>query len=378
MPARIQRRNRWLPLLAAVSLLGCADDAWVPVVAAESWPEADAMFRSDPRWLGGDGALSIPLGGDRILWLFGDSFVATSDKGDRHESEMVRNTVAIQTGADPTSATLSFAWRTDPDGSPAPFFADQSDEWHWPAHGARLPGGPLFVFLAAQRATPGQGLGFTEAGWRLVTIDNPDDEPLAWQLDWRDGPELAADPTAMLGTAVLLEGPYAYATASARGSAHEGWLARFATSDLTAGSLEPEWWAGSALGWARASQLKDRAPSVLMSDVGSECSLYFEPRVGSYLHVASRGFGATTIAVRSSKQLTGPWSAPEDVMTPPESRASDAFVYAAKAHPELDTGHSDGLAVTYATNAFDFEALLTPLGQEQLYWPRFVRLTLSR
>ena len=35
--------------------------------------------RGRPRWLGGDGAYSIDLGGDRTLWLFGDSFIATSD-----------------------------------------------------------------------------------------------------------------------------------------------------------------------------------------------------------------------------------------------------------------------------------------------------------
>jgi hypothetical protein len=41
-----------------------------------SCPEADRLFHSDPRWLGADAAFSIDLGGGRVWWLFGDSFVA--------------------------------------------------------------------------------------------------------------------------------------------------------------------------------------------------------------------------------------------------------------------------------------------------------------
>ena len=40
-------------------------------VTAVAWPEADAMFHRDPRWLGGDDAYSIDLGnGPRrlVLW----------------------------------------------------------------------------------------------------------------------------------------------------------------------------------------------------------------------------------------------------------------------------------------------------------------------
>ena len=41
------------------------------------WPEADSLFRSDPLWLGADAAFSVDLGRGRVLWLFGDSFVAS-------------------------------------------------------------------------------------------------------------------------------------------------------------------------------------------------------------------------------------------------------------------------------------------------------------
>ena len=87
-------------------------------------------------------------------------------------------------------------------------------------------------------------------------------------------------------------------------------------------------------------------------------------------------FGATTVAMRTAPASQGPWSDAAEVFTPAESRGPKPFVCAAKAHPELATG--DGtLALTYAVNSFEFADLLTASGQEQLYWPRFAKLTLA-
>ena len=76
------RRDCWILswlLLAALppAAGGAPAKASVPTMTAEAWPAADALFHSDPRWRGGDAAYSVPLGGDRVLWLFGDSFIAT-------------------------------------------------------------------------------------------------------------------------------------------------------------------------------------------------------------------------------------------------------------------------------------------------------------
>ncbi|HEU4418198.1 MAG TPA: hypothetical protein VFT55_04625, partial [Planctomycetota bacterium] len=110
MPCSPRNASR-RPFSAAAVLLSlwsaCAAPAAV-VWEAEPWPVADALFQDDPHWLGGDAAYSVDLGGDRILWLFGDSFVATGDRSDRTASVMVRNTVAVQRGRDPVRATLAF------------------------------------------------------------------------------------------------------------------------------------------------------------------------------------------------------------------------------------------------------------------------------
>ncbi len=328
-----------------------------------SWPEADALFHQDPTWLGSDAAYSIDLGGGRVAWLFGDSFIATSAAHTRSQSHMARNTIAVETGLDPTTATMQFAWG-DAAGTPASFFPERADRWHWPGGGVRLAGGPLIVFLSILRPDPG-GLGFASDGWRAVSIANPDDPPAQWQQTWLEPPVQAWD--AVVGTAVARDGDFAIALAT--DASHHGMLARFPVASLAAGSLGAiQWWDGAAWGAG--------PPAIVIDDAGPEASLAFDDALGQWIHVASRGFGASTIAVRTAPAVTGPWSAPLDAFTPPESLGARPFVYAGKAHAELAT--PDGsLAVTYATNSFTFADLFTADGQAHLYWPRFVRLALT-
>jgi hypothetical protein len=155
----------WLGIVATGCGASCSDTGPVPSLSASgaAWPEADPLFHQDPRWLGADGASSVDLGGGRVAWLFGDTFIATTTAYLRTESKMVRNTVAVQTGLDPTSARMEFAW-ADAAGTPASFFAERSDRWHWPGGGVRIPGGPLIVFLMVERTDPAGSASPTTAG----------------------------------------------------------------------------------------------------------------------------------------------------------------------------------------------------------------------
>src|SRR5271156_1316388 len=87
---------------------------------AAPWLEADRLFHSGPHWLGADAAFSVDLGRGRVLWLFGDSFVASKLGQTRRQSRMARNTAAIQTGYDPSTASIKFYWRAQGSGSFVP------------------------------------------------------------------------------------------------------------------------------------------------------------------------------------------------------------------------------------------------------------------
>jgi hypothetical protein len=350
-------------ILVFVVLAGCGS---APIAASGTqWDAADKIFHTDPRWLGADAAYSIDLGGDRTAWFFGDTLVAKTSANVRTESTMVRNTVAVQTGRDPTTASIELAWKTATDGTPASYFSESGDAWYWPGHGVRIPSGPLVVFLAVVKKTTGGGMfGFEYDGWRIALVDNPNDSPGKWNVRTIDGPKPPFD--AVPGAAVVRQNGFVVALAPQFKGSHDAYLVRFSESALLSGNLAGEWWTGSE--WKT-----DGAPAVVIPSAGTECSVHFDGT--RWVHVTSKGFGATTIAVRVADKLEGPWSDAIDAYTPPESKSAKPFVYAAKAHPELD-GHGQ-LVVTYATNSADFSTLFKPEGAA-LYWPRFVRISLAK
>ena len=359
-------------LLGLLSSLACGTQAdraaWVGT--GESWPAADMLFRRDPRWLGGDGAYSCDLGDERSAWLFGDSFIAHSDTSRRADSTLVRNSVAVQTGRDPTTAQMQFAWRQDQAGKPTAFFPDRDATWHWPGACLRDPGGSLFVFVMVLRSHSG-GLGFESAGFRVAQIDNPDAPPAVWHVAWIEPP--AAASTRTVGTALVVNADHVLLLAI-EGDAHVGSLARVSRSELAAGSLAGlQWWLQDR--WLSTEELHG-SPSQILDDAGSEASLQRGP--DTWLHIASRGFGASDIVLRTAPDPSGPWSAPTTIFTPPES-LPDApfppFVYAGKSHPQL-SGSLNELIVTYASNSLQFGDLFSPAGEALLYWPRFARIRL--
>lgn len=331
---------------------------------------ADALFRSDPRWRGSDAVLSIPLSADRTLWLYGDTFILPPDVPGRSLDSMVRNTVSLQTGMDPRTAEMTFHWRTDPNGKPASFFPEQGERWFWPGHGIRLEEGPLVIFLYGFLPDPDALLHFKFDGWGVAVIDNPDDSPEHWRPRFH---EAAAEPGGVApATAVVRDGDHVVCLAIER-EKHAGALVRYPAAALARGDTSgAEWWMGEDRGWVPEAEIGPDGPVFIMDDAGAEASLHWDPRANAFLHVASYGFGASTIGIRRAPALTGPWSAPEMVYRPPESDGPEPFVYAAKAHPEIMGPEESDLVITYATNHFDFNKVVTPEGCAGLYWPRAV------
>ncbi len=350
----------------AVAAVGCDDGPPSALVGSGSrWLAGDAVFHREPRWLGGDGAYAIDLGDERTLWLFGDSFIATSPARVRTEATLVRNSVAVTTGRDLATATATFAWR---DGAPpTSFFPEDGARWLWPGGGARLPDGSVLVFLSEVEAAAG-GLGFAAAGWRAVRIPDPAGPPDGWRVEPVATAAALPGPRTIVGACVAVDGEHLVAVAIDDRS-HDGYLVRWPLTAATAGDLrEAAWWTGAA--WELAG-----APRAVLTDAATECSLHRDPTSGLWVHTTSRGFGATTLAVRTAPRPEGPWSQPTDVFTPPESEVDDAFVYAGKAHPHL-RGPTGGLVVTYADNSFTFADLFDPARADVLYWPHTAELHL--
>ncbi|MHB8513314.1 MAG: hypothetical protein ACYDCC_14210 [Actinomycetota bacterium] len=327
---------------------------------SSAWPEADALFRSDPRWLGSDDASSVELAPGRILWLFGDTFIANGSSKNRRGALFPRNTIGIQTGSDPASASMEFFWR-EKGGS---FFGAPDDSWYWPLHGALIDGSLIVFQMLVRSPRPGLdpiadwrelgALGFFRVdGWSAMHIRNPDDSPNDWLIETlaiRESP-------IVIGSAVLVREEHllAYAWDERKQIFLARWpLAAFSTDELD----EPEWWCGS--GWS-----SDQREAVIEKG-STEFSVHFDPRLGSFVQTQTM-FNAHAFGLRLSEKPEGPWSEIKKIHTPEEANRVGVFTYAAKSHPELSGG---GIVVTYASNS-DVE---TCLDDQSIYYPRFVRV----
>jgi len=342
----------------------------VPCFEVSPWREADLLFRRDPHWLGADVASSVDLGGGRILWLFGDTWIDPTGRGKRKGAVMVSNSVAIQTGTDPTTAAISFHWARAADGKPDAMFPDRGGESLWFGNGVRVRDRLILFFSRTLRNT-GTGLGFESVGWTAVMVENPDADPSSWRTRTLETP---ANPLGiMVGFAgVVTLGDYVVALGSENPvKSHPIYAARWPAEEVRRGNLlHPEWWAGEPLGWVQDSSSTQRWP--LFENGQSDLSIHVDQATQRFLVVHTQGFGPADVMMRAAPTLTGPWSAPKLVYRPPEYYRPNVMIYAGKAHPEL-TGSN--LVLTYATNSFQFAELLT---DTLVYYPRFVRLTRCR
>jgi hypothetical protein len=344
-----------------LSLLTAACSEVVLVPDASQWEEADVLFRQDLRWQGADDAYSVDLGEGRVIWLFADSFIARTPGSTRTDSRMVRNSIGVQQGYDPRSADISFHFQEEIITEPTSFFPEETDgSWHWPGDGEKV-GESLIVFL--MNVHPGDGgLGFEVFGATPVLISNPSDDPSLWQVQRIETPE--APEEVVLGAAtVMVEGDYLYAYSPAEDFFHNVYLARWPSSRAEVGDLSAtEWWCGESFGDVSCAE-------PIFGDAQTEFTVHFEPSLERFVVIQTEGFGSTTIGKRSAPRPEGPWSPATTIFTPPESLRDDTFVYAAKAHPQLQGG---GLALTYVANAADFFSLFST--NLDLYYPRFVNV----
>lgn len=368
----------WIAIGLLLGLASCTPATVPPLTAppssdllhAEPWPEADALFRSNPRWLGADDAYSVNLGGGRVLWLFADTFISTRKQGwprllpERRTAVMIRNSVGIQTGYDPSIASIEFYWRTKED-KPISFFPEQGEAWFWPGHGIVVDDALLLLMMATRASS--EGLGFEHTGWRAMRVPNYEQPPSEWQLEWLETPQ---SPFGLIVSgSVLRVGEHIYAFA-VREPEHTIHLARWPVSEAQAGDLlQPQWWDGEGVGWAMEQDLA-AAPQALFSEGHTEFTVHYEPALGRFLEIQSVGFGPADIGFRLSDAPTGEWTPVERFYRPQEYEAKNILIYAAKAHPALSGAE---LVLTYATNTYPYARLVR---REDLYYPRFLKARL--
>jgi hypothetical protein len=343
-----------------------------PRLSVEPLPLYDAAFERTSGWTGGDGAYSTDLGGDRVLWMFGDTFVGRVQDGRRVDSRLINNSAAIQTGREPAAAAMAFAYRTLTDSGPTAFLqpADGAG-WLWPYHAVRTAEGLFLFLLQIEPAEGPAAFGFKLVSTWLGKVTNPDDPPERWQVSQQKIPW--GHERRLFGSAVLLQGGtcYIYGTVddAAGGLMAKHMIAARVPADKLGDFSAWRFFAGGD--WVAEV---DRAGRVC-ENVASEFSVSYQPAAGRYVLVYTESGLSADIVLRFAPRPEGPWDEPVQVFRCPEvGWDSRVFCYAAKGHPELAAA-ADELIVTYMANATDFALLES---DARLYRPRFLRVTFAQ
>ncbi len=340
-----------------------------PPVEAKPAPEWTARFEQTDGWTGGDGVYSVPLGRDRTVWLFSDSWVGRVRDGRRTDATIVNNAAAVQDGHG-TDARLRFVVRRGPDGQPAALLTPADGRgWFWPQAGVAARG-RLYLFLA-QVEKHGEGVfGFRQTGQWLGVVSNPLDEPTAWRVEQKRLPCAVFTPERSLtfGAAALLtdEYVYVYGIDEPRG-------VRLPNKQMVVARVA----AGAVDDFAAWRFYRDgrweadfRTAGPLAGGLANEYSVSYLPAAKQFVTVYTEMGLSDRIMARTAPAPWGPWSPPVLLYRCPEvGWDKKIFCYAAKAHASEAAG--DELLVSYVANSFDFWQVAR---DARLYWPRFVRV----
>jgi hypothetical protein len=361
-------QRQWL--FGSVALVPLLLGAGPPVVkSAAAAPELDAPFQRADGWIGADGAYSVALSPNRILWLFSDTWVGKVRDGRRTDATIVNNSVGVQEGS---HGRVTYSIARAPDGKPAALVAPADGRgWFWLQAGV-LDRGRLVLFLNQVEKTNERSVfGFRSIGLWLGTVANADEPPQAWHIEQVKMPNtvFSADRMLVWGAAALRVGDdwYIFGTDERRGKGspdRQMVLARVPAGSLRALATWRYFRDGT---WIE--DFRDSSP--LASRIASDYSV--TPLGKGYLAVYTDEGLSPRIMGRTADHPWGPWSAPAVLYHCPEmARDKKVFCYGAKAHPVLSSGQD--LIVSYVVNSFDFWQVAR---DSKLYWPRFVRLTLS-
>jgi len=364
---------RSLGLLFLILIAGCVSQ---PRIWVEELPQYDALFARQSGWTGADGAYSVALADDEILWLFGDTWYGEVREGRHMDAVIIKNSIAIQQGRMPPGASVQFYTGLSPDGSPRAFVQpDDHRGWFWIYDGIRV-GKELYLFLVQlERTTDRKSFGFKIVGSQLGHVANPGDDPANWRLARQRIPwgRFSAAGDTLFGSSLLKADKHIYIYGTTE--VVEGQIRR--KSMILARAPETElaqfdrWRFYSAGKWSTDFNKS----SGLCSDMANEFSVSYLPAIGKYVAVYSEKGFSRHIAMRLAPDPWGPWSAPQRIYVCPEAdRSQDVFCYAAKGHPDLASA-PDEIIITYVANSLDFAKVAA---DATLYRPRFLRVRISK
>jgi hypothetical protein len=368
-------RNSIVRFIILWALLLCAACVSLPRAAVEVLPDFNAMFERQKGWTGADGAYTVGLSDQEILWLFGDTWYGEVREGRHENATIINNSIAIQRGIVPPHVTVDFYSGESSEAKPLAFFRPSDGRgWFWFYDGIKVSKKLHLFLLQIERTEDPNSFGFTIRETRLASVANPGDPPESWRasqlrIPWQ---RLSPDGDTIFGSALLRENDFIYiygTTENITGGVRKKYmiLARVPAAKLQQFN---QWQFFSSGRWTYDFNGLSR----LAGDFANEYSVSYLASLGKYIAVYTANGASKDIVARFASHPWGPWSEPEILYECPEqSWGPDVFCYAAKGHPELSAA-PDEIVVTYIASSRDFDKIVDNAG---LYRPRFLRVKFS-
>ncbi len=368
-------------LLIVLAVLDDAALAWrshhaLPAGASLELP----VFPYANGWLGADDAFSVPLAPDKSLWLFGDTYVGSSDTKLRSQATtMIHNSIGISTCRPGKGCSMRYYWAGAGSAKPRSFFdSGRDDLWYWPLDGYR-EGDKLFLPLLVVRERPGSHLGdafgWIIAGTRWAEVTNLSAPPERWKISVRDLTNAKLWP----GASVVPYGKYLLLYTEVSEGEGKGYMTVLRVARDRLADPAARWeYIGEDGKWHAAPPHGD-ARDVIDQPI-SEMSVRYHPAEREWVAISpGPEFPSPRIVARTAASPLGPWSPPKTIFEFPEMKPGtpgydkDTFCYATKEHVEFE--QDSKMVVTYACYSFS-----TPKAKENMgiYRPQVVVLDVPK
>ena len=352
-------------LLLSITLFSCSTFQSGKYNAEVPKGQCLPVFPDKDGWYGGDGAYSIKLDGERTLWLFGDTFVASEEgRKDRVDMDVILGTTLAVSTCTATNEFKIQYYLKNKGGKYVSSFGE--NEWLWPQD-PFIANGTLYIPLIVVTPTikKDELFNFKITGHKFARIkDFSVAEPYKWNMDYIDLTPAIPPEIAAFATTPVVHDDYVYFypfyvysknTVNVLGNI----LARIPANkiDNPAGALE---YFTKDRTWEE--KLNPEKVKVVLNASVSELSVRYhladKKWIAVYLSTQNKG---DRFLYQTADKPEGPWTEPK-VLGPPIPEVDltsplydkNSFCYAGKEHIEF--AQNRNLVVTYVCNsAEDFE-----------------------
>jgi hypothetical protein len=320
-------------------------DPLVMVFAEEKYNQL--FTRSGNGWTGGNGAYSIKLPDDRILWLFGASFLDTvyQDRSRPPDAKWIMNTFVLEEQGQ--LKTMHGGTRENPEALITP---PDSAAWYLPLSG--LVVNHQLEILAAAYRTIGTGVfDFELVGLDLLSFSLP-------EISLVSTLRLFDEPLILFGSCIYADSDYTYIYGTGNGYSNGiVYIARVPT-----GSLTQPWHYYHRDGWV--IDVEEACP--IWVEVTDQFSV-FQYNGDFYLLTQPSVFEKEILLYRGRSPI-GPWNNPKIIYHTLEAK-NNVFISNALVHRHL--GNESELIISYNVNSFDANEKFR---NAEHFRPRFLRV----